>query len=822
MNRNFFRTLLVLGIIGLFLAGGIAGLWYLFYGRGVGTLPVLKLIQPESSLTIRSGQGLVFIVEGQSAQGLDRIEFFVDGPMEYSAPAFGQSQFQAVFPWFSTILGDHQLSAIGYDRAGRASQPISALMRVQAADMQGMLEEAVPLDPTQNIEEIAAQAGGGNQAGGAPGGNPPVNPAGAGQPGGGQPGIDVQPPVAELVVIPAQQGDAVVATVQALARDNAGLEGMQLFIQSPSGNPEQAEYDCEGNLECRRELERPLAEAGNWMFILNAVDRAGLFAQQQFASVDVVCDQNMICAPAEGNAAPVPFPGEPPQGDGEPPTAILKVTPLRNGDSVAAIVEIHARDNAGLGIMRLEIRSPVGMTEQFAVGCEANLDCDSEFVYPLAKPGQWIFVLHATDLSGQFALPKLAVVQIMCAQDIGCAVAQEDIPQGDLPPAANLDGPGFWWEPGERPVFEPIDAAGGLLCMGVEPPQESFVVGGCAIVLPVDLPGGPFTQCPWDVGSLLNADLRGVDLRQANLFQGDLRGANLTCGADLRGADLRLAMLFDTRIDSSTQMDAKWRLVWELINRGGYLLDLAGVDLSEADLRGVDLFGANLAGADLHGADLGGANLLGANLFDANLAVVTWDATTCPDGSSSDANGDTCEAHIESALPLDESFMLRGCFFVLPVNLPNGPFTDCEHADLLGHDLRQLDLRNARLFDADLTGADLRGADLTGADLRAVRFRGVVMDLSTNIDDKWRLVWSIANRGARGRDLSGVDLSWAALEFSDLSRATLVGVDFSNAVLIGANLSDANLNGVIWRNTVCPDGVLSDNVGGVCVGHLSP
>ena len=43
----------------------------------------------------------------------------------------------------------------------------------------------------------------------------------------------------------------------------------------------------------------------------------------------------------------------------------------------------------------------------------------------------------------------------------------------------------------------------------------------------------------------------------------DLRGTNLTKAnlglADLRGADLARALL-----DSSTQMDEKWRLVWEI------------------------------------------------------------------------------------------------------------------------------------------------------------------------------------------------------------------------------------------------------------------
>jgi len=47
--------------------------------------------------------------------------------------------------------------------------------------------------------------------------------------------------------------------------------------------------------------------------------------------------------------------------------------------------------------------------------------------------------------------------------------------------------------------------------------------------------------------------------------------------------------------------------------------DLRGANLSVADLRGTDLRGANLSGADLRGTDLRGANLYGAILCGADL-----------------------------------------------------------------------------------------------------------------------------------------------------------------------------------------------------------
>ena len=74
--------------------------------------------------------------------------------------------------------------------------------------------------------------------------------------------------------------------------------------------------------------------------------------------------------------------------------------------------------------------------------------------------------------------------------------------------------------------------------------------------------------------------------------------------------------------------------------------DLSYAYLSNAYLYGADLSGADLSYADLRGADLSYADLSYADLILADLSDVVWYDTTCPDGTNSDDNGDTCENNL--------------------------------------------------------------------------------------------------------------------------------------------------------------------------------
>jgi hypothetical protein len=74
----------------------------------------------------------------------------------------------------------------------------------------------------------------------------------------------------------------------------------------------------------------------------------------------------------------------------------------------------------------------------------------------------------------------------------------------------------------------------------------------------------------------------------------------------------------------------------------------------------------------------------------------------------------------------------------------------------------------------------------------------------------------------RYAELRGANLNGASLKNADLT-----GADLTDADLRGATLAGAMTEGVTWRNTLCPDGVLSNTTSPngedeSCVGHLVP
>jgi uncharacterized protein YjbI with pentapeptide repeats len=199
-----------------------------------------------------------------------------------------------------------------------------------------------------------------------------------------------------------------------------------------------------------------------------------------------------------------------------------------------------------------------------------------------------------------------------------------------------------------------------------------------------NLAGADLTDADLDGVDLEGADLTDTDLTDtnlwgANLTDTDLSGANLT-DTDLTNADLAGANLRGANLNHTTGIDAKWLLVWDILNN-----PISNRNLKDADLEGANLESANLKEAELEEANLGGANLImikGAK-FDSTgnyryLLWRCWDKSLPALGlimlnpSTADANKDdpTIKKCIEIAQQHNYGSLWVGNLFAYPTPKP--------------------------------------------------------------------------------------------------------------------------------------------------------
>lgn len=137
-------------------------------------------------------------------------------------------------------------------------------------------------------------------------------------------------------------------------------------------------------------------------------------------------------------------------------------------------------------------------------------------------------------------------------------------------------------------------------------------------------------------GYLLDADAAGANTTAA---ESGIGGSNLS-NINLSGANLTGLSLPNDSLAGDNLTGAN------LSNSNLQGTNLRGANLSDANLTGANLIGATLQSANLQGANLSAANLGGATSKGASLGGVTWSNTVCPDGTNSDADGNTCVGHL--------------------------------------------------------------------------------------------------------------------------------------------------------------------------------
>ncbi len=132
----------------------------------------------------------------------------------------------------------------------------------------------------------------------------------------------------------------------------------------------------------------------------------------------------------------------------------------------------------------------------------------------------------------------------------------------------------------------------------------------------------------------------------------DLEGANLS-GANIQGVILRGGYLPSVVFNNAnlTNADLSNLAVAPDGGLGGSSIDFTNANATNANfsndkLQSSNFSNANLQSANFSNANLDSVNLTGAtNMSTANVSGVTWINTTCPDGTNSDSNGNTCVGH---------------------------------------------------------------------------------------------------------------------------------------------------------------------------------
>ena len=250
--------------------------------------------------------------------------------------------------------------------------------------------------------------------------------------------------------------------------------------------------------------------------------------------------------------------------------------------------------------------------------------------------------------------------------------------------------------------------------------------------------------CDLSKGSFDESDLRGVDLRYANLF-----------GADLSKTNLNGAKLGHTNIKNANFNGA----------------NLVGVNLSNMDLTGTVLTNSNLAGVNLSGVDLSNKDLTGTILTQSNLTEVNLDGVDLRDLDLTGVN-------------------LTG------VDLSNKDLTGTVlfYSNLTGANLDGVNISNKDLTGANLSRVDLSNKDLTGTILKDAKIIQISISNPTNAN--WPAINEVKNLNVTRYDLNS-DVQYLStkdgLLFESKNNQSRLVLDLNNDAKFPFNISDSTV-----------------------------
>lgn len=285
----------------------------------------------------------------------------------------------------------------------------------------------------------------------------------------------------------------------------------------------------------------------------------------------------------------------------------------------------------------------------------------------------------------------------------------------------------------------------------------------------------------------------------------DVSYASLS-GLDLRGRNLRYANLADADLSGSNMQGE----------------DFSHSSLAGANLADVDMQRCKFDYADLHGAKMSRTNLAHAHFYGVNLASAVLVNVHAP---SAHFSGDMSRADFTDAtmeyVRIDEDsnlsyVTLKGADMGgAHITWAEMPYADLTSANMQWAKMYRVNLTKATLSEANLSGAeilfsvlkyaDLRSANLSYAKLAHPELEGVDWtEWDEDAGNYWGGEFNYANLA--NANLESVDAPYAIFRNADLMNAKLTGANlqgshFQDADLTGAKFCGADLSAANLSNT---------------------
>lgn len=125
--------------------------------------PTVVISSPPSGTAVTVGEEVNITSVATASAGVDRVELSVSGlAVRNDAPPSGDpTSFSVVQAWMPETAGDVIVSVVAYDTAGTASEPVTIVLRVTAAEAEVMPTSTLSPEPAATATSVPDVTGGG-------------------------------------------------------------------------------------------------------------------------------------------------------------------------------------------------------------------------------------------------------------------------------------------------------------------------------------------------------------------------------------------------------------------------------------------------------------------------------------------------------------------------------------------------------------------------------------------------------------------------------------------------------------------------------------